>query len=248
MKLFVIVLCLLSERFLIHRIAQTRFYWFSPYFNALYERLPKTRFFNNDFVMVLWFVLPLVLLCWLILFIFSNWLFGLVGLVLHLIIFYYCLGPENTFYPLRQENEGDEIAAGNYFVKANNQLFAVIFWYILLGPLGALIYRLTSLCQQQQPTEKAAILLINTLDWLPSRLTVLFYLLVGNFQQGFHFFMQKLFTQPEDNEKLLNQGGLLAASTSGRETVTMPCAENIVEHAVVVCCVLLALFTLIVWF
>ncbi|KTC78347.1 regulatory signaling modulator protein AmpE [Legionella brunensis] len=250
MKLLVIVLCLLSERYLVHAISHRRFYWFPAYFAAISQKLSMSETSLLSQILILCaVVLPPVLICWLILYIFSHLVFGFIGLLLHLIIFYYCLGPQNSFYPIREEGEDQESEAvvGNYFAKVNGELFAVIFWYIVIGPIGVLLYRLISLCQKQLATANLAQIITNVLDWIPARLTVLLYLLVGNFQRGIHFFVQMLFSPPDKNDTVLSQGGLLAARTNESEPVPMPYAESLVVHALIVYLVFLALFTLVSW-
>ncbi|CEK10930.1 CobD/CbiB family protein [Legionella hackeliae] len=250
MKLFVIVLCLLSERYLVHTVSHNRFYWFSSYFAAISQKLRTTdASLLSQISILLAVVLPPIILAWVIFYIFGHIIFGLIGLLLNLIIFYYCLGPQNPFYPVRAEGEDqdNEGVVGNYFAKVNGQLFAVIFWYILAGPLGVLLYRLISLCQEQLPTMHLSRIITNLLEWIPARLTVLLYLLVGNFQRGIHFFAQAFFSAPEKNDTLLSTGGLLAARTNDNEPVPMPYAESLVEHALIVYLVFLALFTLVSW-
>ncbi|WED44099.1 regulatory signaling modulator protein AmpE [Legionella cardiaca] len=249
MKLFVIVLCLLSERYLVHAVSHNRFYWFSSYFTAISQKLFTTEasLFYQILILVA-VVIPPVLVTWLLLYIFGHLLFGFIGLLLNLIIFYYCLGPQNPFYPVREAGEDDsEAVTGNYFAKINGELFAVIFWYIVAGPLGVLLYRLISLCRDYETTAEIARIITNALDWIPARLTVLLYLLVGNFQRGIHFFAQMFFSAPEKNDTVLSNGGLLAARTYEDEAVPLPYAESLVEHALIVYLVFLALFTLVSW-
>lgn len=249
MKLLVIVLCLLSERYLVHALSHDRFNWFSSYFNQLCQRLPQNKFFLNPIVLLIFVVLPLVILCGIVLLIFDNLIFGVLAFLLNLAIFYYCLGPENPFYPLKKEGgeAAEEVEVGNYFAKVNGELFAVVFWYILTGALGVLIYRLISLCREQNLTAIVAQQVTNILDWIPARLTTLLYLLVGNFQQGIRFFAQKFLSLPEYNHELLSVGGLLAARSGDSEPVRMPYAESLVEHAMIVFLVFLACFTLVAW-
>ncbi|KTD11387.1 regulatory signaling modulator protein AmpE [Legionella jamestowniensis] len=250
MKLFVIVLCLLSERYLVHTVSHNRFYWFSSYFIGISEKLrtTDTSLFSQALILLA-VVLPPIVLLWIIFYIFGPIVFGLVGLLLNLVIFYYCLGPENPFYPVRAEDEtqDNEGLVGNYFAKVNGQLFAVIFWYIVTGPLGIVFYRLVSLCRAHQSTTQLAQDITDVMDWIPARLTALLYLLVGNFQKGIHFFMQMFFSVPEKNDILLSNGGLLAARTNENDPVPIPYAESLVEHALVVYLVFLALFTLVSW-
>lgn len=84
-------------------------------------------------------------------------------------------------------------------VQANNRLFAVIFWFILLGPLGAWGYRVTDLIRRravfnsnradnaggdEAPIVLAATDLHGWLAWIPARLTALGYALAGSFDSA----------------------------------------------------------------
>jgi len=81
-------------------------------------------------------------------------------------------------------------------VQANNRLFAVIFWFVLLGPLGAWAYRVTDLVRRRavfaasreaaesgssEHLRDAAITLHGWLAWIPARLTAIGYAAAGNF-------------------------------------------------------------------
>jgi AmpE protein len=84
-------------------------------------------------------------------------------------------------------------------VQANNRLFAVIFWFVLLGPLSALgawTYRATDLVRRRavfaasrdeadagnsERLRDAATLLHGWLAWVPARLTAIGYAAAGNF-------------------------------------------------------------------
>ena len=55
------------------------------------------------------------------------------------------------------------------------------------------------------------------------------------------------FSSPENNDEILGNGGLLAARSGDELTVTLPCAQILVEHALVVYLVFLAFFTLVAW-
>lgn len=249
MKLVVIILCLLSERYLMHALSYQRFSWFGRYLGLLDKHVPKSGVLANSWMQLAMIVLPLVLLTALVLYLFDHLLFGFVGLLLNILIFYYCLGPENTFYPVSgiQEGESEEEAAGSYLARVNPQLFAVMFWFIIAGPLGGLAYRLFYLCKDQDASKDAARCLTSWLDWVTARLTLLLYLLVGNFQRGYKYFCSMFLASPNRNEQFLSEGGLLAAHTDADEAVSLPYAQNLVEHALVVYLVFLALFTLVAW-
>lgn len=75
--------------------------------------------------------------------------------------------------------------------QANSRLMAVIFWFCLLGPFGAMLYRLTSLATQysrddseRETLHQQAFHLLHILDWVPARLLAATYALVGNFDNA----------------------------------------------------------------
>ncbi|KTD48238.1 inner membrane protein AmpE [Legionella quinlivanii] len=249
MKLLIIVLSLLSERYLIHAVSQHRFNWFGAYFQRVAGMLPKNEILQNSYFLLALVVLPPVLLLWLLLCLIGPWFFGFIGLLLNLFVFYYCIGPENPFYPVNTDpahSDGDK-TAGHYFYLVNSQLFAVIFWYIVAGPLGLLFYRLLTLSVNYQPIAQAAGLLVSILDWVTARVTVMLYLLVGNFQRGFIFYREHFLSAPNTNEQFLSDGGVFAAKLHDGDTVSLTNAQTLVEHALVVFLVLIAFFTLVAW-
>ena len=74
---------------------------------------------------------------------------------------------------------------GNIFVEANERLYAVIFWFIVLGPMGAMLYRLAnSLKLKYQDVHGAyadsARHLNHILNWPSARLFALGNALAGN--------------------------------------------------------------------
>ncbi len=66
------------------------------------------------------------------------------------------------------------------------RLFGVLFWFGLLGPFGAVAYRLTGMCRSQWQGETGfcacAGKLAYYLDWLPLRAAAFSFAIVGNFE------------------------------------------------------------------
>ena len=250
MKLLVIVLCLLSERYLVHVIAHHRFGWFTIYGQTIARLLSKTTMLSSPWVLLFLAVFPMLLAAFFVLHFFSNGLFGFVGLIINLLVLYGCIGPKNPFYPLRDvtTEDIDEKEIGVYLAECNNQIFAPLFWYIFLGPLAALAYRLVSMSQNFKATRSSATQLTQLLEWLPARMTALLYMLVGNFQMGLAQYARLFLSRPETNEAFITQCGLSAmdAKRAGSEA-SMVFAERFVEHAIIALLVLLACFTLFAW-
>lgn len=84
-------------------------------------------------------------------------------------------------------------------VQANNRLFAVIFWFVVLGPLAAWCYRVTDLvrrravfsaAREEEPDgntariRDAAELIHSWLAWIPARLTAVGYATAGHYDQA----------------------------------------------------------------
>ncbi len=246
MDLLVIVVCLLSERFLIHKSAHNRFHWFMSWANGV---LSKTADKYSPWVLLAIVVLPLLIPAWLVLHLFGHLLFGIVGLVLNIALFYYCLGPVNPFYPVHAKPNDqliDEDIA-HYLVKVNGELFAVLFWYLVLGPTGILAYRLISLSRNLSAVNGQAVVVLNWFDWIPVRMTALFYLVVGNFQVGFRQYKTQFLTSPENNVHFLSGCAMAALDTGTSEQKPMIQAEILVEHATIVFLVLLAFCTIVAW-
>jgi len=117
-------------------------------------------------------------------------------------------------------------------VQANNRLFAVIFWFVVLGPLGPLgawAYRVTDLIRRRAVFtaardensdsttalfRDAAILLHGWLAWIPARLTALGYAAAGHFDAALGAWRapteQHDASLPEYNENLLARVGVSA--------------------------------------
>lgn len=76
---------------------------------------------------------------------------------------------------------------------AHRQFFGVFFWFVLLGPAGALLYRLAHILHQKwgaldhQEYGRFGIFsdtAFHLLDWLPLRLTAVSFAVVGDFEDA----------------------------------------------------------------
>lgn len=249
MKLLVILLCLLSERFLIHSVSYKRFAWFVDYDLFIKNIIDKNNFFTNPWMILTAIILPIIIPIAIIYLLLHTILFGILCLILSIVIFLYCLGPQNAFYPISDTDAGisNNILIGNYFAQVNRQLLSVIFWYTVAGPIAILTYRLITLCRNVSSVSHQANQVTDILEWIPARISALLFLLVGNFQRGFILFTKMFFSRPELNNQLLSNCGIQAVRTDESEEIPIPVAESLVEHATIVFLVFIALFTLVAW-
>lgn len=159
-------------------------------------------------------------------------------------------------------------------VQANNRLFAVIFWFVLLGPLGAWTYRATDLIRRRavfvaardeessgmpERLRDAAIVLHGWLAWIPARLTAIGYAAAGNFDTALGAWRapteQESDSASEYNEHLLARvgvGALALGDDSDEDLVTRgvrgaTAANRLVFRLLLISAVVIAAMTLYGW-
>lgn len=249
MKLLIIILCLLSERFLVHALSAQRFVWFNDYSRFIQKKIEPLTQFNNPWMFLTALVVPVIAIVLTIYVLTYGILFGFTGFLVSLFVFYYCLGPQNVFYPTAElEVESPDLSISErYLASANSQLFTVVFWFIIGGPITVLAYRLIYLARHVSPVMTQAEQLNNLFEWIPARITSLLYLLVGHFQPGFATFTHYILAEPKCNNQLIAECGVQAIQSHEADELPISVAETLVEHATVVLLVLIALFTLVAW-
>lgn len=111
-------------------------------------------------------------------------------------------------------------------IAAHRHVFGVFFWYtalslVGLGPVGAVIYRLSEFAQRrwQEPSadgnlpsevlRSVSARAWQALDWLPSRMTALGFAMVGSFEDAMDGWRHHAQNFPTDND------GVILAATAG---------------------------------
>jgi len=100
---------------------------------------------------------------------------------------------------------------GSIFIEANERLYAVIFWFIVLGPFGAMLYRLVNSLKFKYQDVHGAYAdsvrhLNHILNWPSSRLLVLGNALAGNMIEA-----MEAWRVNEDNSFTVNESVLIAS-------------------------------------
>ncbi|MCX4028355.1 hypothetical protein H0A36_06670 [Endozoicomonas sp. SM1973] len=104
------------------------------------------------------------------------------------------------------------------FYQVLEQLFTVVFWFIVLGPVAALIYRMNELYlanQQQNDANKLASAHVAwdfkyIIEWLPARVLAWSFTLAGNFTKAYHECQQSWRRWAEPPGELVVRTGLQA--------------------------------------
>jgi AmpE protein len=164
-------------------------------------------------------VLVPVLLCLLIQHGLRGWLFGLLSFAFAVCVLWYSWGPrdlsEDVDAVVKAPDSERRVAAAQYlrpdgdteplpfeapalvdaaFQSALRRWFGVLFWFLLLGPAGALLYRLAQLLAwspglaEQQSAEGRQFMrrLGLLLDWAPAHLMALALAVASDFDAVFH--------------------------------------------------------------
>lgn len=157
-----------------------------------------------------------------------------------------------------------EVVEDAIFAQSNNRIFGVIFWFVVLGPVGAWIFRVSDLMRRrvvfrhQRGDESDERILIaieaiyGILKWIPARLAMLGYALSGSFDDAMNAWRGELAAEgaPIDvrNDILVSRVGKAAMTGYLDEPVNSSAAARnsmrIVHRTVFLWVIVIALLTI----
>lgn len=278
MALISIILSLLLDRTLRHIHDLRDLSWFEYYTGRL-ENVITTR--NNLLKLVLILLPPLVIIL-LIQLLMMDLLFGVPYFVFGIIVLLYCLGPaclsSDIEAYLDARSLGDDDEALHYagiltetaasavpdqqtsdvtraiLHVANERIFSVLFWFVVLGPFGAVLYRLMSNISKREevdPLVQSATLIQSIIAWIPAHLLAAGYALTGHFDGAFRAYQSR----PHESDISLSNYDVLVTTGLGalrgqEVTDEISCikgARDLVMRSIMVWIAVLALLTLGGW-
>lgn len=223
MKLIALLIGLAVERLATQLFHLREFRWLDRVIDAGFRQVERIATWP-PIIPVLLLAVVLVLPVWLVMLSLGDALFGFPYLLVAIVVLFFSLGPRDIGedvdeYCAALDEEDEERARATakallerdvpadplersteveraVCVQANNRLFAVIFWFMVLGPLGAWLYRVTDLIRRRavfnaardESGDSAALLVVGAaadlhgwLAWIPARLSALGYAMAGNF-------------------------------------------------------------------
>ncbi len=218
MTTLAIILALAAEHFLLEQESYRRFSWFNGYLEWIREQRWGASI-SEGAIGVIALLVPPLLIVGLLQALLEGMLGGTLELLFGVAILLYSLGPRNldrqvtefidTWDSGNEENAKsivsdlvpEEATHGSGYGRdlarailehACYRIFGVLFWFIILGPIGALLYRLChkleslSSKQAENDLEFSTDLnrLLEILNWLPARATAATYAIAGNFQEA----------------------------------------------------------------
>lgn len=114
---------------------------------------------------------------------------------------------------IKQNRQNNTEFSNNIFWQAHEKVFAIIFWFLILGPLGALFYRFLSLTEEISSTNSqfaeynyVTTLIHKYLSWPSSALTAIGFGLGGDLVKTLGIFLQTKLN-PNLNQELVISSG-----------------------------------------
>jgi len=256
------------------------FDWYDGYSRWLLRTLPGLSSQNQSSIVIL--LLPVLLPIGILQHYLGGTFFGLVELLFGLTIFAFCLGPKDLNRQINRYldavesgNQEDANSEANAIMQteaptdpdqqvvevmrsvlheSNDRFFAVIFWFVILGPLGAMLFRLTSHTMRTTGSATlagAARQLQAILAWAPAHLVAMGFALTGNYEGAKQQFYGK--NKQDDLAEcnyhtLITAGqGALKDCAPGDETACIRSARGLVLRTLVVWLAFIATLTLMGW-
>ncbi|MDX1497300.1 MAG: regulatory signaling modulator protein AmpE [Salinisphaeraceae bacterium] len=214
MTLIGILLALLIERGLSHVREWREHAWYKRYVNWLADSVKAEWLWQTPFGLALLLGAPL-LVAGLIQGALDGGFLEVLGLIWAVLVLILCLGPRDLGEEVhafieashRDDTEAmtqiaDDLGVNSQngkddscrplstavFIQGHERLLAVLFWFFVLGPLGALLYRLTASLAALLPAmenssddlREATVRLHAVLAWVPARITAGLYMLAGS--------------------------------------------------------------------
>ncbi len=287
MKLLALLIGLLVERLATQLFHLRRLRWLDRTIDAGFEY--GNKFANwPATIPVVALALMLVMPVFLVRFGLGDTWFGVPYVVLAIIVLFFSLGPKDigedvieychavesddaeriaeTARSLAERDVPDDpeertrLVEESVCIQANNRLFAVVFWFVLLGPVGAWAYRVTDLIRRRAVFRalrdegsgndfvvEAAELLHALVAWIPARLTAIGYAMAGTFDSALsawrHVHSEDRLPLHEQSERLLAQVGVGALALHRLEDESL--SERAVRGAKAANAIVVRLF--IIW-
>jgi membrane protein required for beta-lactamase induction len=288
MTLISVLLGLAADRLLTHLHEYRHYRFFFSYVDWMRERFSGPAWDHVGGLLLI--LVPVWLAVGLIQQWVGDWLFGLVGLLFYTVVLAYCIGPRDLAFDadtycevcestdpglraraagrfLHSEDVPDDTAecarrvSNAVLVEANDRMFSVVFWFVLLGPLGAVLYRSASLLYQDRRDEgefgDSVAWLHAILVWLPARLTALGYALSGHFDAALEAWRKTHQSPPRGSEGSRQVLAATAAGALGLEQEVLDdgddvrapvrAAMRLVWRTLTIWLVILAVLTLAGW-
>ena len=249
MTLITILVSLLIERY-VHRLEDYRHVnWINSYVNWACKKMASVKWADGP-ICIIMLIAPILIIISVISYLLND-IHSFFSFLFGIFILSYSIGPKRMHEQVQDfmesrnqgDNEGALLHLGNIlnddipsnetllilklnkeiFIQTSRRLLSVLFWFAILGPIGAALFRLACVIQEEKTRMKdesefsqAAVRLQYILHWIPSRLTALSYAISGSFVHAQECWREtsENNTPGDKNNDILTCIGLSAAQTS----------------------------------
>jgi membrane protein required for beta-lactamase induction len=292
MKLIALILGLMLEHFASGWLHLRELSWFDSFFDASLTYARSRGRVVAALIIGAAVAIPLIPIWWVSLKLQASAFAWDAGYLLFAVaVLFFCLGPrdlgnevddycasldrgdreaaERVLFELRETRSAPgassvEAVEDAVFVQANNRIFAVVFWFMVLGPVGAWLFRLSDLLRKrafiaESAAPAAALSIADTLHgllaWIPARLAVVGYAFGGSFDEAFDSW-RNFRGEPgvpfyRSNEQLIGTAGRAAMSgflaQPANSSAAARNAMRLVTRTLFIWTTVIALMTLFGW-
>ena len=225
MKLIALILGLVLQRLVARALHLRERQWFDSYFDIGLIRLRGANVLLVYLGSIVLLLVPAIPVFWANgMLISAGILWDLPYLLFAVLVVFFCLGPKDLSSEVDEycvtlagsDDAGVERILTEFFgverskvhemgaveevifVQATNRYFGVVFWFVVLGPVGAWLFRISDLLRRRvvsiargdPESVRLTLSVVNVihgvLSWIPARLAIIGYALSGNFDDAFN--------------------------------------------------------------
>ncbi len=242
MSLITILLCLAIERFFGNLDHLRQFAWFDKYTDFILTKLQAYSFRDGPLGLIV-VIAGIATPIWTVFYyaLKDVEVISLTGLVIAVITVLYCLGPKDPSRQVnryldaveRDDLEASALYAEKFlkqdindnlavvaqdvkqelFIATNDRIVGVLFWFVMLGPLGAVLFRLSCLLKEKESTinngySKAAHDFYDIMIWPSARICVLGFAVAGSFIGALSHLTEWSALWKRDSNEIIIKSGL----------------------------------------
>ncbi|MDQ2043347.1 beta-lactamase regulator AmpE [Pseudoalteromonas fuliginea] len=253
-------------------------YYANGYLNRSNKLLGDKGLFSSTLGFLVWLALPVIAIA--LVYCLSDFVLWQLGINIAVLLVCFGCAKQRALYKsyLNALTRDDGTAASLYALQIgqkrteaqeNGETFgqtlawvnfrfycAVIFWFVVLGAPGAVLYALVRTLADLVREDHKVIFakrfklihkLLFWLDWLPARITSFGYLVIGNFNKGTSCWLRYVLNFKSPNREVVTCTALAAEQVEKRYygcTYEATCMIKLVKRNVLFYLVLIALLTL----
>lgn len=248
MSIIIIIICIVLQRLLAFDYYSYQLKWLEAYFRWLLNTVDYLTE-GHALASVLILLMPVVIAFVLFYSLIYHFLGVFVYAIFNFILVWLCIDCRDLIkkpYP--------NLRTADFFVITYERLFAVIFWFVVFGPAGLILYTAVISLRNLLSAESHLNLLFYVLkikavlDWVPIRLMGLSYAIVGHFSSVSKLWSEQWQSRLSDDAGLVTEYGsaALGVHKSALNNLQLEVVQ-IINRALVFWLMVIGILTLVFW-